>query len=149
MADQLTDEQITDFKNAFSEFDTNGDGIISIKELGAVMCQLGQNPTKSELQSIIDDVDADGNGTVDFTEFLTLMVNQMNNTKSEDELLEAYKVLDKDGSGFLSVAEIRKAMNSNGTKLTDNEVEEIIASVDVDGDGQINYEEFVKMTMTK
>jgi calmodulin len=54
-------------------------------------------------------------------------------------------VFDKDGNGFISAAELRLVMTNLGEKLTDEEVDEIIREVDIDGDGQINYEEFVKM----
>ena len=68
MADQLTEEQIAEFKEAFSLFDKDGDGTITTKELGTVMRSLGQNPTEAELQDMINEVDADGSGTIDFPE---------------------------------------------------------------------------------
>ena len=145
MADQLTEEQIAEFKEAFSLFDKDGDGTITTKELGTVMRSLGQNPTEAELQDMINEVDADGNGTIDFPEFLTLMARKMKDTDSEEEILEAFKVFDKDGNGFISAAELRHVMTNLGEKLTDEEVDEMIREADIDGDGQINYEEFVKM----
>jgi len=148
-ADQLTEEQIAEFKEAFSLFDKDGDGTITTKELGTVMRSLGQNPTEAELQDMINEVDADGNGTIDFPEFLTLMARKMKDTDSEEEILEAFKVFDKDGNGFISAAELRHVMTNLGEKLTDEEVDEMIREADIDGDGQINYEEFVKMMMAK
>jgi len=56
MADQLTEEQIAEFKEAFSLFDKDGDGTITTKELGTVMRSLGQNPTEAELQDMINEV---------------------------------------------------------------------------------------------
>ncbi|VDI29092.1 calmodulin, partial [Mytilus galloprovincialis] len=148
-ADQLTEEQIAEFKEAFSLFDKDGDGTITTKELGTVMRSLGQNPTEAELQDMINEVDADGNGTIDFPEFLTMMAKKMKDSDSEDELKEAFKVFDKDGNGFISAAELRHVMTNLGEKLTDEEVDEMIREADTDGDGQVNYEEFVQMMTSK
>jgi calmodulin len=149
MADQLSNEQIAEFKEAFSLFDKDGDGSITTKELGTVMRSLGQNPTEAELQDMINEVDQDGSGTIDFPEFLTLMARKMQDSDSEEEIKEAFRVFDKDGNGFISAAELRHVMTNLGEKLTDEEVDEMIREADVDGDGQINYEEFVKMMMSK
>ena len=65
MADQLTEEQIAEFKEAFSLFDKDGDGTIATKELGTGMRFLGQNPTEAEIVGEINEVDADGNGSID------------------------------------------------------------------------------------
>eukprot|EP00658_Telonema_sp_P-2_P080734 TRINITY_DN80_c0_g1_i8.p1 TRINITY_DN80_c0_g1~~TRINITY_DN80_c0_g1_i8.p1 ORF type:complete len:289 (-),score=107.37 TRINITY_DN80_c0_g1_i8:177-1043(-) len=131
MADQLTEEQIAEFKEAFSLFDKDGDGTITTKELGTVMRSLGQNPTQAELQDLINEVDADGSGTIDFPEFLNLMVRKMKDTDSEKEINEAFKVFDKDGNGFISAAELRHVMTNLGEKLTDEEVDEMIHSVNM------------------
>ncbi len=64
----------------------DGDGTITTKELGTVMRSLGQNPTEAELQDMINEVDADGNGTIDFPEFLTMMARKMKDTDSEEEI---------------------------------------------------------------
>eukprot|EP01016_Furgasonia_blochmanni_P006090 TRINITY_DN1242_c0_g1_i3.p2 TRINITY_DN1242_c0_g1~~TRINITY_DN1242_c0_g1_i3.p2 ORF type:complete len:218 (-),score=95.73 TRINITY_DN1242_c0_g1_i3:180-833(-) len=149
MADQLTEEQIAEFKEAFALFDKDGDGTITTKELGTVMRSLGQNPTEAELQDMINEVDIDGNGTIDFPEFLSLMARKMKDTDTEEELIEAFKVFDRDGNGLISAAELRHVMTNLGEKLTDEEVDEMIREADLDGDGHINYEEFVRMMMAK
>merc|ERR1712146_314179 len=151
MADetQLSDEQIAEFKEAFLLFDKDGDGTITTKELGTVMRSLGQNPTEAELQDMINEVDADGNGTIDFPEFLGLMARKAKDTDTEEELIEAFKGFDRDGNGFISTAELHHLMTNMSEKLTDEEVDEMIREADVDGDGQINYEEFVKMMMAE
>ena len=107
MVDQLTEEQIAEFKEAFSLFDKDGDGTITTKELDTVMRSLGQNPTEAELQDMINEVDVDGNGTIDFPEFLSLMARKMKDTDTEEELIEAFKVFDRDGNGLISAAELR------------------------------------------
>ncbi|EPY80321.1 calmodulin-like protein [Camelus ferus] len=141
--------RIAEFKEAFSLFDKDGDGTITTKELGTVMRSLGQNPTEAELQDMINEVDADGNGTIDFPEFLTMMARKMKDTDSEEEIREAFRVFDKDGNGYISAAELRHVMTNLGEKLTDEEVDEMIREADIDGDGQVNYEEFVQMMTAK
>ena len=98
---------------------------------------------------MINEVDVDGNGTIDFPEFLSLMARKMKDTDTEEELIDAFKVFDRDGNGLISAAELRHVMTNLGEKLTDEEVDEMIKEADIDGDGHINYEEFVKMMMTK
>ncbi|KAK2162498.1 hypothetical protein LSH36_97g02025 [Paralvinella palmiformis] len=129
-----------EFREAFSLFDKDGDGTITTSELGTVMRSLGQNPTESELQDMINEVDADGNGTIDFEEFLHMMAKKMKDTDSEEELREAFRVFDKDGNGYISAAELRHVMTNLGEKLTDDEVDEMIKEADLDGDGMVNYE---------
>jgi len=72
-----------------------------------------------------------------------MMARKMKDTDSEEEILEAFKFFDKDGNGFISAAELRHIMTNLGEKLIDEEVDEMIREADIDGDGQINYEEFV------
>ncbi|KAM3177962.1 hypothetical protein ACTXT7_003500 [Hymenolepis weldensis] len=141
MADQLTHEQIADLREAFSLLDKDGDGSITTKELGTFMRSLGQNPTEAELQAMINEGDIDVSGTIDFPEFLTLMTRKMKETDREEEMNEAFRVFDKDGNGYISAAELRHIMTNLGQKLTDEEIDKMVREADVDGDGNINYEE--------
>ena len=149
MVDQLTEQQIAEFKEAFTLFDKDGDGNITTKELGIVMRSLGQTPTEAELEDMINEVDSDGNGFVDFSEFLTMMAAMIRDIDSKDQIREAFHMFDKDGNGFISAAELRYVMNNLGEKITDQEVEEMIRGADIDGDGQVNYEEFVTLMTSK
>ncbi|CAM4481875.1 unnamed protein product [Lepidochelys olivacea] len=149
MAGQLAEEQIAEFKEAFSLFDKDGDGSITTGELGTVMWSLGQNPTEAELQDMVGELDTDGSGTVDFPEFLSLMARKMRDMDSEEEIREAFRVFDEDGIGYISAAELRHVMTNLGEKLTDEEVDEMIKEADADGNGQVNYEEFVRMMVSK
>lgn len=144
-AQPLTEEQIQEFREAFSLFDKDGDGTITTVELGTVMKSLGQCPAESDLLDMINEVDADGNGTIDFSEFLQMMTKHMKETDNECELREAFKVFDKDGNGTISKSELAQVMKNLGESLTDAEINEMIQEADDDGDGEVSYEEFVKM----
>merc|ERR1719473_352676 len=82
---------------------------------------------------MVNEVDADGNGKIEFPEFLTMMARKMKDTDTEEELIEAFKVFDRDGNGFISAAEVRHVMTNLGEKLTDEEVDEMIREADVEG----------------
>ncbi|XP_006819032.1 calmodulin-like [Saccoglossus kowalevskii] len=139
----VTPEELAEFKEAFSMFDKNGDGAITREELGIVMRSLGMNPTEAELKDMISDVDENGNGTIEFNEFIEMMIRKKQELDPEEELREAFKVFDRDGNGLISAAELRYVMVNLGEKLTDGEVDEMIREADIDGDGHVNYEEFV------
>ncbi|XP_066242170.1 calmodulin-like protein 3 [Saccopteryx leptura] len=149
MADQLTEEQVAEFREAFSLFDKDGDGAISTQELGTVMRAVGLNPTQAELQCMVSEIDRDGDGTVDFPEFLGAMARRAKGGDSEEQIREAFRVFDKDGNGLVSAAELRHVMTRLGEKLSDREVDEMIQAADADGDGQVNYEEFVRILVAK
>ena len=141
MEDQLSEEQISFFKEAFSLFDK--DGFIGCTELDCVLRSLGQYHTEAELQEIIFEINSDGNGTVDFSEFLTMMACKMKENNNNEE------IHDKEGNGFIPVAELNHAMtNLLGEKLTEEEVEEMIKEADSDGDGQVSYEDFKKIYLS-
>ena len=149
MVEDLSEERITEFKAAFELFDKDRDGAINNKELGTVMRNLGQNPSEEELKQMIREVDLNGNGTIDFKEFMCLMVKKMKDNDVEEELQEAFKVFDRDQNGYITSHELRHTMTNLGDNLSPEEVEEIIKEADLDNDQQIDFDEFMKVIMSK
>ena len=145
----LNEDKIKEFKEAFNIFDKDKDGYITTKELGDIMKNLGQTPSEAELQDMINEVDIDGNGTIDFKEFLGLMARKMRESDSEEELIEAFKVFDRDGNGLISSEELLHVMVTLGENTNLEEIEDLIKEADLDGDGFINYEEFLKLVLNK
>mmetsp|Transcript_12836 Transcript_12836/g.39506 ORF Transcript_12836/g.39506 Transcript_12836/m.39506 type:complete len:152 (+) Transcript_12836:179-634(+) len=141
----LSEEKIKEFREAFLLFDKDRDGTITVAELGKVMRSLDQSPSEQALKQMISEVDADGNGSIDFAEFLTLMARKMKHSDGQDEIREAFKVFDKDGSGKISANELWAVLTKLGEKLTEEEANEMIKEADLNGDGEIDYQEFVKM----
>ena len=147
--DQLPEDLIAELKEAFLLFAKDGDGNITAKELKTVMRTLGQNPTEEELQDMINEVDADHNGTIDFREFCTMIARRINSAEREEEIQEAFRIFDKDGNGVNSAAELKQVMVNLGEKLTDRMVREMIIVADSNGDNHINFEEFVTVITGK
>ncbi|CAN6309590.1 unnamed protein product [Urochloa humidicola] len=142
MAEHLAHGQIAAMEEAFAFFDKNGDGLITIEELRVVLESLGQNNTTCELQCMIAEVDADGDGAINFSEFLKLMEFKPNDTDSEEELKVAFRMLDMDEDGFISEAELCHIMYNLGCNLNGDEVRAMMREADTDGDGRVSYEDF-------
>lgn len=121
---------------------------IKTEDLGKVIRSLGQNPTEQELREMIAEIDADGNGDVDFPELLTLMTRMIQNLESADDLKEQFKIFDRDGSGFISTPELRHIMMNLGEKLSEEEVNQMIKEANPDENGLINYNEFIDTLLT-
>ena len=144
MTDQLQEEKIIECKEVFDLFDKDKDGVITIKELGDVMGALGAYPTEAELQEINNEINKKGTGKIEFNEFLELYSRKMKEPDTEEDLIEAFKTFDKDGSGVISANKLKHIMVVLGGKLTEEEVDEMFKEADIDKDGFINYHEFVK-----
>ena len=86
----LSEEKIAEYRASFETFDKDKDGLITTNELGTVMRFYGHNPTENELNKMVAEIDLDGNGTIEFKEFLGLMVRKMRESESEEELIEAF-----------------------------------------------------------
>ncbi|XP_072993632.1 probable calcium-binding protein CML7 [Typha latifolia] len=147
MGKDLTDEQVASMREAFSLFDTDGDGRIAPSELGILMRSLGGNPTQAQLKEIT----AAENLTApfDFPRFLDLMRSHLRPEPFDRPLRDAFRVLDKDGTGVVAVADLRHVLTSIGEKLDPAEFDEWIREVDVSPDGTIRYEEFIQRMVAK
>jgi calmodulin len=144
MADQLSAEQLEEYKEAFQLFDKDNDGKISAAELGTVMRALGQNPTQAEIKEIVKDIG--GNGLVEFPEFLSVMQRRRGKGgDNEEQIREAFKVFDKTGSGFIEIAELKHILTTLGEKLTSEEVDGVMKEADADGDGKITLQDFQRV----
>jgi calmodulin len=142
----LTSEQIAEFREAFNFYDKDGDGLIAAKELGAVMRFLGGDPSQTERQDLLNQVDIKSHETIEFDEFLDVMYRQMRNDARE-EIEAACRVYDKDGDGKIATVELMHIMK-NLELLTEEEVDEMIARVDINKDGIVDYAEFVHLMLS-
>ncbi|XP_018600118.1 troponin C, slow skeletal and cardiac muscles isoform X1 [Scleropages formosus] len=107
------------------------------------MRMLGQNPTPEELQEMIDEVDEDGSGTVDFDEFLVMMVRCMKDDskgKSEEELAELFRMFDKNADGYIDLEELKIMLEATGEAITEDDIEELMKDGDRNNDGKIDYD---------
>ena len=98
---------------------------------------------------MIADIDQDQSGSIEFSEFLQLMKRRMRDTETEEELIEAFKVFDRDSNGLITWTDLKAVFQQIGEKLNDAEYEDIIKSGDKDNDNALNYDEFIRMMIDK
>jgi len=134
-----------EFKEAFDEFDKDGSGSISTKELLGVMRSMGQNPTEDEVLELVMEVDLNGDGTIDFQEFLQMMKKKSSEEDQMEDLREAFRMFDRNKDGYIDLTELRKVTSLMGATLSSSEIQEFMLEADKDGNGKIDYEEFVNM----
>ncbi|CAG7730794.1 unnamed protein product [Allacma fusca] len=149
---QLSQKQKHDIKDAFNVFDTDGTGLMNIKELKVALRALGFEPKKPEIKKLINQIDKGHplNGKLCFTDFLQLILIKMSEKDCMDEILKAFKLFDKEQKGNISYDDLKKVVSELGEDLNDEEILEMITTADLDGDSVIDQNEFymiLKKTM--
>ena len=134
-----------ELREAFNLFDTDGAGSIDIKELKAAMRALGFTIKKAEIRQMIQDIDKDDSGTVDFDEFVEMMTGRMTSRDSKEEIQKVFALFDEDTTGKITFRDLKKAVTELGENISDEEIMEMIEEADRSGDGTINVEEFYRV----
>jgi len=143
-----TREEKAELLKTFQALDENGDGQLSTEELVKGYRKImGDVEAEAEVDAIMKVVDANGSGAIDYTEFVMATINRQK-LLSKDRLESAFKMFDKDGSGYLEIDEIKAIFNPGGQRNIDEKVwEDLIREVDPNGDGKISLNEFKDMMM--
>jgi len=148
MVDDINALQRLELKEAFDEFDKDGSGTITTKELLPVLRSIGQNPTEDEILGLVIEYDVNGDGTIDFDEFIEMMTKHTQETVDQTaEMREAFKIFDRDGNGYIDLKELKSVITRMGEAFSDIEADEIFRAADLNGDGKLDYDEFVQMIL--
>ncbi|XP_077153671.1 myosin light polypeptide 6-like isoform X2 [Ranitomeya variabilis] len=146
----FSEDQISDFREAFALFDRTGDGKIVYNQCGDVMRALGQNPTNAEVLKVLGNPKSEelNSKTLGFDQFLPMMQTIAKNKDqgTTDDFTEGLKVFDKEGNGTVMGSELRHVLVTLGEKMTEEEVEMLVCGHE-DANGCINYEDFVRHIM--
>ncbi|KAG5243110.1 calcium-dependent protein [Salix suchowensis] len=147
IADFLSTEEVEDIKEMFKRMDTDNDGIISIEELKTGLRSSGSQLAESEVQMLVEAVDASGKGKLDYGEFVAVSLH-LQRMANDEHLRKAFSYFDKDGDGYIEPDELRDALMEDGADDCTDVANDIFQEVDTDKDGRISYDEFFAMMKT-
>ncbi|XP_022779585.1 myosin-2 essential light chain-like [Stylophora pistillata] len=143
----LTEEQILEFKDAFSLFDNVGDGKVDKSQVPGLLRSVGLNPLKQDLDKVKENLKSMKEKRVAFEEFLPIYVTlAKKQVGSEEEFIGALKMFDRDGNGYISSAELRRMLTALGDKLTEAQAEHIVGMFETKG--MIDYEKLVQEVLS-
>ncbi|XP_059615652.1 calcium-binding protein E63-1 isoform X2 [Phlebotomus argentipes] len=164
---QFSEEELKDLRTAFDLLDRNQDGHVTANELQFMLHNLGIHVRDELIDDLMKEASRTGNGLIDEAEFLQWIARiqaikdesasssssaSSNQPVSEEDditqdLIAAFRVFDRDGNGFITRDELQTAMDMIGETVTEAQLTEMLALADLDKDGRINYEEFIRLLL--
>mmetsp|Transcript_87200 Transcript_87200/g.241823 ORF Transcript_87200/g.241823 Transcript_87200/m.241823 type:complete len:171 (+) Transcript_87200:68-580(+) len=144
----LSEEDLKEFREIFDLVDTDGGGSIGTEELARLMDTLGIRTTPEELKLMVSEIDENGNGEIDFEEFVQVMCRKVNTDYTADEVRKAFRVFAGNApDGSIRVKDLERALQVYGReKLTAEEAKNLVAQIE-SVDGHFRYDEYINMMM--
>jgi len=147
IASQLGESQIKALRDTFMTLDGNGDGLLTVNEMKEGLTKCGLKEIPPDLQQIMEDVDSDGSGVIDYTEFLAASLDKKVYMK-EDVCWQAFRIFDRNGDGKISKEELKGMLSNDGASVAEQsarDLAEVMQEIDANGDGEIDFQEFMAM----
>ncbi|XP_027921809.1 calcium-dependent protein kinase 10-like isoform X2 [Vigna unguiculata] len=147
IAEHLSVEEVEIIKDMFTLMDTDKDGKVTYEELKAGLRKVGSQLAEPEIKMLMDVADVDGNGVLDYGEFVAVTIH-LQRMENDEHFRKAFMFFDKDGSGYIEFGELETALVDESGENDTAVLNDIMREVDTDKDGRISYEEFVAMMKT-
>lgn len=141
----LSKTQQKELREAFNEIDKNASGYISANELKSAYDYLGIRIDENDLRTVLDLMDINEDGKISFIEFAEATAKKLYQKYTKREIVEAFHEFDKNGSGHVSVEELRSVLSKKGRLYTEEQITKLIESVDKDKNGLISIDEFARL----
>lgn len=142
---ELSTEQKEEIKEAFELFDSDKDGVIDYHEMKVAMKALGFDGRKAEVLKIIKDYDRDGSGNIYYDDFFDAMKDKILEKNPQEEMKRAFQLFDDEGTGKISLRNLRRVARELGETMSDDELRNMIEEFDKSGKGEIDFENFVSI----
>lgn len=148
LATKVNDEEIQEEIDLFNSFDSNNDGYITKKELKKGLMKIRKH-TDEEVDAIMNSIDTDKNGAINFNEFISATLNQ-SISKDCNRIIKAFRFFDLNGDGFINENELKDALaGQEFSKIDLGIFTEAIKECDLDNDGRISIDEFASIMSVK
>mmetsp|Transcript_46531 Transcript_46531/g.100290 ORF Transcript_46531/g.100290 Transcript_46531/m.100290 type:complete len:175 (+) Transcript_46531:144-668(+) len=150
-APKLSEEDIEEFREAFSLFDKDGTGVISFDDLATILNSIGRRSDLQDLKALAEEVGAASafDRGIDFQAFLKLVAARLHAMDCVEDMREAFQVFDRDNNGSVSARELKHVMNNLGESVSNEEVEALIREADADGDGELSFDDFLNFVTAR
>nr|AAZ15804.1 centrin 3 [Blastocladiella emersonii] len=142
---ELTDDQKHEVREAFDLFDSDKDGRLDYHEVKVAMRALGIEAKKAEVLKWLKDYDKSGRQVLEFDDFMRIVAEKILARDPIDELRKAFTLFDTDKKGKISLRDLRRVAKEVGETLDDDELAAMIEEFDVNGDGEIDEQEFLSI----
>ncbi|WAR19418.1 CALM-like protein [Mya arenaria] len=129
-------------------FDTSQTGKIRASDVGTAVRAIGQNPSESEVKTMVQEADKKGTGYVTEADFVAMVSRHWQPVEGEDDLVEAFQQYDREGTGYIDVKHLRHVLVNLGEKMEEKEVDELIREAKPDSDGQLNYTSLTQLLLS-
>ncbi|XP_017025230.1 calmodulin [Drosophila kikkawai] len=139
----LNEDLMTEIREAFALCDPENSGLIDSDDLVFVLQALGYNYTEAEIYLIIEELDEDYIGKIDLRSFVHFMTKKYKVYEKKENLVTAFKVIDRDGLSAITPSKLRAIYATLGEKISDEDLDAVFHEADVDGDGVINLRDFL------
>ena len=148
MFDNISDKK-ENYKSFFDKYDSNKDGNVNSIELANILKAIDINASDEEIKEIIAEIDLEGNGEINFEKFVSIVNRRDKDVDNEEEVLNAFKLFDKEGNGLININDLKHIMLTCGNNFSETEINDLLKEADIDMDGYINYEEFIRSLLSK
>lgn len=147
---ELTEEQVTELREAFAIYDPDDSGLIHCEHFGSALRAFGQTPTEAELQELLETVEKDEQECMTFQTYMKAVaqLGLPDKEQNEDQLRDAFRVFDPDNTGIVRVSKLKQILTTLGETVTTEDVNEMLEEATVDK-GRLYYEDLLRALTTK
>ena len=149
MFDNISENKIKEYKSVFDLNDNNKDGNVTLDELANILKAINISSSDEEIKEIIMELELEGNDEINFENFVSIVNRRDKDADNEEEVIKAFKFFDKEGNGLININELKNIMLSVGKNISEEELNDMLKEADIDMDGYINYEEFIRSLLIK